>query len=122
MRKYLKIALMVFPWAGMIVLIVVHQLALVGWSINEKSWDMQREWLENDNARLVEFVKAREIQSNDKAAFERLGWIESYQFDGKYAPWPHTDLGLVMFDEDGFISKICFMRRSIDTTDCPPNF
>lgn len=77
--------------------------------------------LNEHNAELSSYVQNRRTFSTDLDAFESLNLIHSDQFDGKYDPWISTDLGLVRFDEEGFIVSICRPGGGINRSECPEN-
>ena len=66
------------------------------------------------------FIESRNHQTSDLENFRTLGLISEKQYDGKYLPWLNTELGLVRFNEDGFIVAICEKSAANeDLGDCP---
>ncbi|WP_017930528.1 hypothetical protein [Robiginitomaculum antarcticum] len=121
MNGSLKFFFLLLPWFGMIGFAFLYIDVTVDQATAEhyggQSFDQKTE----ANRKLEIYVSKRRSYETDKEAFEKLGYIAVEQYDGKYRPWINTELGLVKFDEMGFIEKICEPISLLNDPDCPPS-
>ena len=69
---------------------------------------------------LENFITNRDYQASDLENFRALGLMNDQQYNGKYLPWLNTKLGLVRFNDDGFLVAICQTPAFLaDMGDCP---
>jgi len=94
----------------------VKALDGVGWNYIEETVNNQEQHI----SMLHDYVKNRRDTQTDLIALQNLNLINDNQYDGKYAPWIRTKLGLIKLDESGFITKICFTPSGLNNPDCPP--
>jgi hypothetical protein len=94
----------------------VSALDTVGWNYIEETIEAQ----ETHISSLHDFTIKRRKFQNDLIAFEKLNLIDENQYDGKYEPWMVTKLGLIKFDDTGFIENICGISSGLNNPNCPP--
>lgn len=122
MKRPLKVALTIVPWIGL----VLFAYLFIGTQVTLGAADHYSaqtfDALSSHNEKLASYVKARGKFANDKFAFQELGLIYEDQIDGKHEPWILTELGLVKFDNEGFVERICNSAIGISHLDCPSAF
>jgi len=109
------------PWVGMAIFAFLYFIKTIDLAVVDHYSNDSYGKLAEDHQSLENYVIARKSHSSDLAAFEALELIQDYQYDGKYSPWLNTKIGLVRFDETGFIIQICDSFDLLNSTDCPPN-
>jgi hypothetical protein len=109
-----------------VILVALILGAVVAWwvkSLDSVGYNYIEETVRNlsqSEKNLEEYIKNRRGYKTDIEAFETLDMIFEDQKGDKYAPWLVTKLGLVRFDDSGFIEKICFLPSGLNDSDCPP--
>ena len=71
---------------------------------------------------LENFIQASRGFKSDEAALVALGYVDEYQYDGKYAPWVMTKLGAVKLNSDGALIAICGGGSFLNDPGCAPDF
>ena len=70
---------------------------------------------------LENFIQASRGFQSDKEALVALGYVDEYQYNGKYEPWVMTKLGGVKFNSDGALIAICGGGSFLNDAGCAPD-
>lgn len=110
----------IIPW-GLAVLFLALWLGLIldrnlGYYYDEQGYTQ----MSINEIALENYITSRRGFETDLDAFESLQLIDADQYNGKYEPWTNTKLGLIRFDESGFITDICQLPAHTGDQNCPP--
>ena len=120
MNKYIKIGFQVFPWIGMFVLGYLWLGTFANLAAADHYSAQTFRDMKSQQEQLTSYIKSRRNYENDQVAFQKLDLISSDQYDGKYEPWLHTEMGFIKFDANGFIVAVCPVSSGLNHPECPP--
>jgi len=106
MNRFMKTGIKILPWIGMIFLGILYVMTLIGQQVGNHYQNDYKNLLEIKFSEMVHYLEVRAEYNSDKLAFEHLGMIADYQ-DDRHPVWTATNIGMVKFDSEGTIEKIC---------------
>ena len=120
MTNYLKLGLKVFPWLGMLLFLGLYLVTLMDQALKDHYSGQTYEEMKTRQKQLVSTVVLSRDFDNHREYFAAEGWLDVDSYGGKYAPWTNTQMGLVRFDENGFINAVCAPELDQNERQCPP--
>ena len=120
MQRALKVTFLILPWLGMAFFAFLYMDQLVTNATTHTYGKQSFDALTDANQKLKKYIYVRRTHKTDENAFKELGLIKSEQYNGKYAPWINTEIGLIKFDQSGFVENICDQTGMLSDPDCPP--
>ena len=120
MQRALKVSFLILPWLGMAFFAYLYLGQLMINATTNTYGKQSFDDLNRANQKLKKYISSRRAHATDMTAFDELGFINLEQYDVKYLPWLSTEIGLVKFDDTGFIVNICDATSRLNGPGCPP--